>query len=88
MLRVCSPVNGIVPVFGVFAVGVQEDVFVNAPAEAEHVGGWMFTRLQHLQHHSEGLLPVPGTVPPAQTRAFKGNLANDAHRNTEKDSTC
>lgn len=62
---VLSPLYGVVPVFGVFAVRVQEDVFVYASTEAEHVRRRMFTRLQHLQHHPESLLPVPGTVPPA-----------------------
>lgn len=72
-----SPVNGVVPVLGVLAVGVQEDVFVNAPAEAEHVRGRVLTGLQHLQHHPEGLLPVSWTVPPAGTHRFKDNASID-----------
>lgn len=60
-----SPLYGVVPVFGVFAVRVEEDVLIYSSTEAEHVWCRMFTRLQNLQHHSEGLFPVSRTVPPA-----------------------
>lgn len=59
-----SPLYGVVPVFGVFAVRVEEDVLIYSSTEAEHVWCRMFTRLQNLQHHSEGLFPVSRTVPP------------------------
>lgn len=58
------PLYSVVPVLGVLAVRVEEDVLVDASTEAEHVGRRMFARLQHLQHHAERLLPVAGTVPP------------------------
>lgn len=74
---VFPPVYSVVSVFGVFAVRVQEDVFVYAPTEAEHVRSWMFTGLQHLQHHSESLLPVSGTVPP--TCIYTWTLARTAN---------
>lgn len=66
-----SPLYSVVPVFGIFAVRVQEDVLVYPSTEAEHVWRWMFTRLQHLQHHSESLLPVTGTVPPEHVQIYK-----------------
>lgn len=74
---VFPPVYSVVSVFGVFAVRVQEDVFVYAPTEAEHVRSWMFTGLQHLQHYSESLLSVSGTVPP--TCIYMWTLARTAN---------
>lgn len=64
-----SPLYGVVPVLHVLAVRVQEDVLVYPSAQAEHVRRRVFARLQHLQHHSESLLPVPGTVPPARRQS-------------------
>lgn len=38
-----SPLYGVVPVFGVFAVRVEEDVLIYSSTEAEHVWCRMFT---------------------------------------------
>lgn len=64
---VFSPLNGVVPVFSVFAVRVEKNVLVDSSTEAEHVWCRMFAGLQHLQHHSESLLPVSRSIPPART---------------------
>lgn len=66
-----SPLYGIISVYSVFAVRVEENVLVDPTTEAEHVRGGMFARLQHLEHHSESLLPVSRTVPPANIHTFK-----------------
>lgn len=66
-LCVFSPLNSVVPVFSVFAVRVEKNVLVDSSTETEHVWCRMFAGLQHLQHHSESLLPVSRSIPPART---------------------
>lgn len=37
------PLDGVVSVLGVLAIGVQEDVLVDPTAQAKHVGGGVIT---------------------------------------------
>lgn len=84
-----SPLYGIVSVLHVLAVRVQEDVLVYASAEAEHVRRRVLTRLQHLQHHRQGLLPVTGAVPPALMQTRGGEImGRDCERMRVKESEC
>lgn len=72
-----QPLYGIVSVLGVLAVRVEEDVLINPPAEAEHVGGRVLARLQHLEHHAQCLLAVPRTVPPARESTTQRERDNE-----------
>lgn len=58
------PLNGAVSAGIIFAVWIQEDVLVDPPTQAEHVGGRVVTALQDLEHDLQSLLTIACGVPP------------------------